>query len=97
MIENADSEGGVQAGDREEVKENLRAVIENARKEAKEWRMSGVRLWGPSPLARELLLEMGLSSWEWQREMEGIASLMLNEGAREDEINWLSNERYAWC
>jgi GNAT superfamily N-acetyltransferase len=97
VIENADIDGGVGAGERDEVKENLRAVIERARKEAKEWRMSGVRLWGPSLLVRELVKEMGLSSWEWQREVEGIASLRLNEGVREDETEWLANERYAWC
>jgi GNAT superfamily N-acetyltransferase len=97
VIENADSGGGVPAGERDEVKENLGAVIERAQKEAKEWRMSGVRLWGPSPLVRELVKEMAVSSWEWQREVEGIASLMLNEGVSEDEIEWLANERYAWC
>ncbi|KAN0090029.1 hypothetical protein V8E51_018608 [Hyaloscypha variabilis] len=89
-------EGAVIGDEREKVKENLKAVIGSAQKEAKEWKLSVVRFWDPNPLVRELVKEMGLDFVEKEREDDGIASLRLNEGVGEEEIEWLANERYAW-
>ncbi|KAE9366350.1 hypothetical protein N431DRAFT_472896 [Stipitochalara longipes BDJ] len=96
-VEGLDSEGQVGEDRREEVKENLKAVIESARREAKEWKLSVVRLWDPKPLVRELLKETRLDFVEKEREEAGIASLRLNDGVCEGGLEWLANERYAWC
>jgi len=87
----------VEPHEREELKENLKAVIESARKEAKEWKLSVVRFWDPSPLVIQLVKEMGLDYLETEREDDGIAILRLNDGECEGELGWLANERYAWC
>ncbi|PMD32195.1 hypothetical protein L207DRAFT_519014 [Hyaloscypha variabilis F] len=89
-------EGAVTGSEREKVKENLKAVIGSAQKEAEEWKLSVVRFWDPNPLVRELVKEMGLDVVEKEREDDAIASLRLNEGVGEEEIEWLANERYAW-
>ena len=87
----------VDSREREEVKENLRAVIESSLKEAEEWKLSVVRFWDPSPLMSQLVKELGLDFVETEREDDGIASLRLNGGVCEGELEWLANERYAWC
>ena len=97
MIEKLGPEGNVAAGDREEVKENLRIVIQSAQHEAVEWKLRSVKLWGPSLLVRELVQEMGIDFLDVEREHDGIASLMLNEEVGRDDVEWLANERYAWC
>jgi GNAT superfamily N-acetyltransferase len=97
VIEKLGPEGNVAAGDREEVKENLRIVIQSAQNEAVEWKLQGVKMWGPSPLVRELVQEMSIEFLDVEREDDGIASLMLNEDDGKDSLEWLANERYAWC
>jgi hypothetical protein len=97
VIEKQGPEGNISPKDREEVKENLKTVIQSARAEAVEWKLQSVTMWGPTSLARELIGEMGIPFSEVEREKEGIASLMLTEGGGKDnELEWLANEKYAW-
>jgi GNAT superfamily N-acetyltransferase len=97
VIEKLGPEGNVVEKDKDEIKENLRIVIQSAQNEAVEWQLQKVKLWGPSSLVRELVKEMGIEFEDVEREDDGIASLKLNEEGGQDEIEWLANERYAWC
>jgi hypothetical protein len=97
VIEKLGPQGNIVEKDKGEIKENLRIVIQSAQNEAMEWQLQKVKLWGPSGSVRELVNEMGIEFSDVEREEDGIASLMLNEGAGKDEIEWLANERYAWC
>jgi len=97
VIEKQGPEGNVSAKDREDVKENLKIVIRSAQAEAVEWKLASVTMWGPTPLMKELVHEMGIQFSDMEREKEGIASLMLTEGGgEEDGVEWLANERYSW-
>lgn len=97
VIEKQGPEGNVSSKDRAEVKESLKIVIQSAQAEAVEWKLQSVTMWGPTPLTKELVQEMGIHFSDEEREKEGIASLRLTEGAgKEDELEWLANERYAW-
>jgi GNAT superfamily N-acetyltransferase len=98
VIEKQGPEGNVAVKDREEVKENLKIVVQSAQAEAIKWKLQSVKLWDPSPLTRELVQEMGIRFLDVEREEEGIASVLFNlEGGEEDGLEWLSNEKFAWC
>lgn len=77
--------------------ESLKAILELAQAEAKEWQLDAVDLWNPSTGVRKLVEMTGLES-EWvDRQEESIASLMwYGEGASAD-VSWLANEKYGWC
>jgi len=97
VIEKQGPEGTVSTKDRDDVKRNLKAVIQSAQAEAMEWNLQSVTLWGPRLPTRELIQEIGIQFSDVQRENDGIASLMLTEGgSKENELEWLGNERYAW-
>lgn len=79
--------------------DNLRAVIETAQAEAAEWRLSSVNLWDPSRLVHEWIEKSNVRYWKIDREDESIASLLwYRDGSgREDMLEWVANEKYAWC
>jgi GNAT superfamily N-acetyltransferase len=96
VIEKQGPEGNVIAKDREAVKEKLRIVIQSAQDEAREWKLQSVKLWDPTPLMRELVQEMGIEFSDVEREDAEIASVMYTEVGKEDNIEWLANEKFAW-
>ncbi|KAI4948493.1 hypothetical protein J4E91_005917 [Alternaria rosae] len=77
----------------------LRAVLQAAQAEAKEWKLDVVKLWDPTPLVQEMLTQSGLEYEVAERENNSIASLLWydSNGDISDEIPlWLNNEHYAW-
>ncbi|MCJ1358223.1 MAG: hypothetical protein MMC33_008222 [Icmadophila ericetorum] len=79
--------------------EHLKSVLQTAQAEAAEWRLSHVNLWDPSNAVYELLGKIGFLYSRVDRETEGVASLLwYGEGSgREDSLEWVANEKYAWC
>lgn len=76
--------------------ENLKAILELAQAEAKEWQVDAVDLWNPSECVKKLVEMTGLESKFVDRQEESIASLMwYGEGT--DKVEWLLNEKYGWC
>jgi hypothetical protein len=77
----------------------LRAVLQAAQAEAKEWELDVVKLWDPSPLVREMLAQSALEYEVVERENDSIASLLWYDadGDISNEMPlWLNNEHYAW-
>ena len=77
----------------------LKAVLQVAQAEAAEWKLRSVKLWDPSPLARKLIERTGIAHQRVEREHESIASLLwYGDGSgNEDMLEWVGNEKYAWC
>lgn len=79
--------------------ENLRLVLEAARAEAFEWDLQTIQLWDPSPTVTEWIERTGIPHRAEKRTEEGIGCLRWygkGEG-KQHEIDWLYNEKYAWC
>ena len=87
------------AGEREMQVNHLRAVLQSAQAEAAEWILSSVKLWDPTSLVQELIEQTGIQHYKVDREDENIASLLwYGEGSgREDMLEWVANEKFAWC
>ena len=77
---------------------SIKAVMEAAEAEAAEWQLDCVKLWDPSPLVQELLIETGMEYHIIEREEDSIASpLWYDENGREKTAPvWINNEHYSW-
>ena len=78
---------------------HMKAILQTAQAEAAEWKLSSVHLWDPSSLAQQLIDQTGIQNSKISREDEGIASLLwYGEGSgKEDMLEWVANEKFAWC
>jgi hypothetical protein len=83
----------------EEQVERMKAVLRVAQAEAAEWNLQHVVLWGPNPLVQNLIVWTGIEHLKVERESEGIASLLWygEESGKKDKLEWIANEKYAWC
>jgi len=84
--------------------EGLRAIVQMAQAEAAEWRSQEVEMWNPTPVVKRLLLERGVVVEECEcefveREKDSIPSLMWygEGGCGTGDVEWVANEKYAWC
>lgn len=79
--------------------DSLRCILQAAQAEAAEWKLQRLELWDPTPLVLELLERTGISHKLVVREDADIASLCwFGEGSgKEDMLEWVANERFAWC
>ncbi|OBT77346.1 hypothetical protein VF21_03457 [Pseudogymnoascus sp. 05NY08] len=80
--------------DEEVLARQLGDVVGVARGEAREWGCGRVEVWNPSACVGGALEKVGGTRVE--REKEGIASVMWY-GKEGGEVEWLANEKYAWC
>lgn len=80
--------------DEEVLARQLADVVGVARGEAREWGCGRVEVWNPSATVSGALEKVGGTRVE--REKEGIASVMWY-GKEGEEVEWLANEKYAWC
>lgn len=87
------------SGQSELQAEQLKAVLESAQIEAAEWGLLDVKLWHPTLLIEELIERAGIQYCKVEREEEGIGSLLwYGEGSeRKETVEWIGNEKYAWC
>ena len=84
----------------EQIQKSQAALLLRAQLEAKAWDMQmGVEVWSPEQStldAAELLSENEKKVDVVVRDKEHICSLRW-EGGAQDEVDWIANERYAWC
>jgi len=76
----------------------LKAILQAAQAEAKEWKLDEVKLWNPTPSVQGLIDETGIEHVVVEREEESIASgYWYDENGNPDLApEWLNNEHYAW-
>ncbi|KAJ4986686.1 lysine acetyltransferase [Stagonosporopsis vannaccii] len=78
----------------------IAALLAFAQREAEEWKTEHVELWSPSATAVAAGQTLDKSTKVIDRDAESIASLLWypeHEGAAADHLEWISNEKYAWC
>ena len=75
----------------------FRSIIEIAQAEAAEWRSQDIQMWNPSPTIKKLVEGCGLDYEYVDRDKESIASLMWYGDEPTEELDWVANEKYAWC
>jgi hypothetical protein len=95
VIENQDAD----AEQRAMQAEQMQAILQAAQIEAAEWKLHCVKLWDPAHLVQEMLERAGIPHRNVEREEDSIASLLwCGEGSgKEDTLEWIGNEKYAWC
>jgi len=79
--------------------ELLRAVLQAAQAEAAEWKLDVVKLWDPTPLVMDMLMQIGVQYTLTERDNDSIASLFwYNQkgGIGKEQPFWVNNEHYAW-
>jgi hypothetical protein len=77
----------------------LKAILEAAQAQAAEWKLPRVELWNPDSSVQDLIERMGIQHWKVEREKEAISSLLWygNDSGKEDEVEWIASEKFAWC
>jgi GNAT superfamily N-acetyltransferase len=81
-----------------EIKAKLEAIIQAAQTEATSWNLARVKIWNPSPLVEKLIEWTGIRCKKVERDRESIASLIwYGENTKGEDVDWISNEKYAWC
>lgn len=78
----------------------IAALLAFAQREAEEWKTEHVELWNPSPSAVAAAQSLDANARVVSRDTESIASLLWypdHNGAATDHVDWISNEKYAWC
>ncbi|KAL4787890.1 hypothetical protein BJX76DRAFT_248344 [Aspergillus varians] len=74
----------------------MAAILRRAQLEAHEWNMANVTFWNPTPLLERAVALLDPSAEIIHREKDSIASLRWS-GKPEEHVEWLLNEKYAWC
>ncbi len=78
----------------------IAALLAFAQREADEWKLEHVELWNPSAAAQVGAQLLNKDAKVIERTAESIASLLWypeHEGSAVDHVEWISNEKYAWC
>ena len=78
-----------------EVQEAIAAVLQDAQREAAEWRLHRVEMWNPQSIVVRAAQTIISSLEVHEREEEGIPSLMCH-GSLKDmrKVDWVANEKY---
>ena len=78
----------------------ISALLAMAQQEAEKWKLEHVELWNPSAAAMAGAQRLGPNAKVTIRDTESIASMQWHpehSGPVADKIDWISNEKYAWC
>jgi hypothetical protein len=78
----------------------IAALMVSAQREAEEWKMEHVEIWNPSSHTVRAAQRLHPSASVVERDEESIASLQWfpqHDGPMAEKIDWISNEKYAWC
>ncbi|OJJ51174.1 hypothetical protein ASPZODRAFT_55162 [Penicilliopsis zonata CBS 506.65] len=77
----------------------MAAVLRRAQRQAHKWDMRHVEFWNPTPLMLQAVALLDPDAKVVHREKSSIASLKW-DGAKQglgNEVEWVWNEKYAWC
>jgi hypothetical protein len=85
------------SSERESLVGHLKALLRAAQSEAAQWKLQYVKLWNPSPLVQELIEETGIQHSKVDRDHNSITSLMWYGEGSDKDVEWIANEKYAWC
>lgn len=76
----------------------LGAIVAAAKSEARDWACGTVHLWNPEPRVRSLAEGSAkLGARFVSRESDSVTSLRWFGDGDVDNVEWLANEKFAWC
>jgi GNAT superfamily N-acetyltransferase len=81
----------------EELVDGFRSIVQMAQHEAAEWKTQDVQVWNPTPKLRGLVEKCGVKFEFVNRDKDSIASLRWYGAEPTAELDWVANEKYAWC
>ena len=82
----------------EDLTKAIDAIISAARREASEWACGKVEMWNPSERLRRLAEgNSNLDAKYVVREDDSITSLRWFGQGTANDVEWIFNEKYAWC
>ncbi|KAL2262269.1 hypothetical protein VTK26DRAFT_1951 [Humicola hyalothermophila] len=81
----------------DELVAGFRAIVQIAKAEAAEWKTQDVQVWNPPPKVKGLIDKTGIEYEFVDRATDSIASLMWYGEEPTAEIDWVANEKFAWC
>jgi hypothetical protein len=81
----------------EELVDGFRSIVQMAQHEAAEWKTQDVQVWNPTPKLRGLVEKCGVKFEFVNRDKDSIASLRWYGEEPTAELDWVANEKYAWC
>ena len=100
LVVEDDVSGSKDVGEGDGHSAAIAALLAFAQREAEEWKTEHVELWSPSASAVTGAQILDKSAKVIERDAESIASLLWypeHEGAAADHVDWIDNEKYAWC
>ncbi|KAH6632266.1 hypothetical protein F5144DRAFT_573453 [Chaetomium tenue] len=81
----------------EELVAGFRSIVQIAQHEAAEWKTQDIQIWNPDPKLKGLVEKCGIESEFVKRDKDSIASLRWYGEEPTTEVDWVANEKYAWC
>jgi hypothetical protein len=81
----------------EELVAGFRSIVQIAQHEAAEWKTQDVQMWNPTPKIRGLVEKCGVEFDFVNRDKDSIASLRWYGEEPTAELDWVANEKFAWC
>jgi len=94
---NAASDDGVEQAKGSYVTAAIASLLAAAQAEANKWYMGSIDIWNPTSATLAAARQLKAGTQVTHRENDSIASLRwYGEGSVQD-IEWMDNEKYAWC
>jgi hypothetical protein len=82
----------------EELSTAIETIMAAASKEAAEWACGKIEMWNPSARVRTLSEKIQTLNAKYiVRESDSITALRWHGVGSADDVEWLANEKYAWC
>lgn len=93
----AASDEGVEKAKGTYVTAAIASLLAAAQADASEWHMSSVDIWNPTSATLAAAKQLNSAAQVVHREKDSVASLRWYGEGSVDDVQWLDNEKYAWC
>ncbi|KAE8344492.1 hypothetical protein BDV24DRAFT_127366 [Aspergillus arachidicola] len=81
----------------EKTAKAMAAIIRRAQLEAHAWNMSKVQFWNPTPVLERAVAILDPTAQVVHREQDSVACLRWSGAEQNKDVEWIWNEKYAWC
>ena len=93
----AASDEGVEKAKGTHVTAAIASLLAAAQADASEWHMGSVDIWNPTSATLAAAKQLDSAAQVVHREKDSVASLRWYGEGSVDDVQWLDNEKYAWC
>jgi hypothetical protein len=93
----AASEEGVEKAKDTYVTVAIASLLSAAQADASKWHMGSVDIWNPTSATLAAAKQLNPAAQVVHREKDSVTSLRWYGEGSVDDVEWLDNEKYAWC